>query len=310
MNRDIAKIRLAIYETMGLMKMLRQVIRERCSSTCIEEGDVLWMRDLERAMEESRNTGRPVFILFQEIPGCSTCISFAENVLKDRKIIDLIEKRFVACIVNNRGITLADHKALVQFNEPRCNNPVIRIVDANGTELLTRISGNYSSSSILRILQEFLCKTVVPRIEEIFFEMECYWEGQGCLDFVCSQFEKEAVLSTTAVLMNHMEMVRVQFDPLKLDMKQFLKEIDKYKIITRVLFTDPTIQQIIAKVWKRESTLQTSFKGKWHPARHSDQRYFIKQSASSSAPLFDRQSMALNGKLWASTRGYLPPHLS
>ena len=35
----------------------------------IEKGTVRWSADLESAKMVSRKTGRPVFLLFQEIPG-------------------------------------------------------------------------------------------------------------------------------------------------------------------------------------------------------------------------------------------------
>ena len=35
----------------------------------IEVGAVQWGRDLDRAQQLSAETGRPVFVLFQEVPG-------------------------------------------------------------------------------------------------------------------------------------------------------------------------------------------------------------------------------------------------
>lgn len=34
-----------------------------------ELGQVRWTRDLEAAFSESREAGKPVFLLFQEVPG-------------------------------------------------------------------------------------------------------------------------------------------------------------------------------------------------------------------------------------------------
>ena len=35
----------------------------------VEVGAVRWSRDLDGALAKSRETGRPVFLLFQEVPG-------------------------------------------------------------------------------------------------------------------------------------------------------------------------------------------------------------------------------------------------
>ncbi|MFT5107646.1 MAG: hypothetical protein ACI9UA_003280 [Pseudoalteromonas tetraodonis] len=35
----------------------------------IEIGKVKWGRDLDAALAKSKKTGRPIFILFQEVPG-------------------------------------------------------------------------------------------------------------------------------------------------------------------------------------------------------------------------------------------------
>ena len=35
----------------------------------IEVGDVRWGRDLDAALENSAKTGKPVLVLFQEVPG-------------------------------------------------------------------------------------------------------------------------------------------------------------------------------------------------------------------------------------------------
>ncbi|NNL77559.1 MAG: hypothetical protein HKO68_14585 [Desulfobacterales bacterium] len=47
----------------------------------IEVGHVRWGRDFETALQISANTGKPVLVLFQEIPGCSGVRKFGREVL-------------------------------------------------------------------------------------------------------------------------------------------------------------------------------------------------------------------------------------
>lgn len=35
----------------------------------VETGQVAWLRDLDQAKRRSADTGKPIFLLFQEIPG-------------------------------------------------------------------------------------------------------------------------------------------------------------------------------------------------------------------------------------------------
>ena len=47
----------------------------------IEVGDVRWERDFDAAIRNSAKTGKPVLVLFQEIPGCSGVQKFGREVL-------------------------------------------------------------------------------------------------------------------------------------------------------------------------------------------------------------------------------------
>ena len=46
--------------------------------TPVEVGLVQWGRDLDGALKKSSETGRPVLVLFQEVPGCSGCQSLTK----------------------------------------------------------------------------------------------------------------------------------------------------------------------------------------------------------------------------------------
>ena len=45
----------------------------------IEVGNVQWGRDLDAAFKNSAETGKPVLVLFQEIPGCSGCLLYTSD---------------------------------------------------------------------------------------------------------------------------------------------------------------------------------------------------------------------------------------
>ena len=43
----------------------------------VELGKVAWGRDFEQAVAESQKTGKPLMVLFDEVPGCGGCKTYA-----------------------------------------------------------------------------------------------------------------------------------------------------------------------------------------------------------------------------------------
>ena len=103
----------------------------------IEVGAVHWGRDLDQALKTSAATGRPVFVLFQEVPGCSGCQDFGRTVLTNPRIVEAVETEFLPVLVyNNRGSE--DRKLLQRFGEPAWNYQVVRFLDAEGRDIIPR----------------------------------------------------------------------------------------------------------------------------------------------------------------------------
>ena len=117
-----------------------------------ELGKVAWYRDFDQALAHSSKEDKPVFILFQEVPGCLTCRNYGKGVLSHSVIVETIEEYFIPlAIFNNKGGK--DREVLKRYNEPSWNNPVIRIVDAKGKSLIRHIAGDYSKA---RVAQEMI----------------------------------------------------------------------------------------------------------------------------------------------------------
>lgn len=103
----------------------------------IETGSVNWERDLGKALKSSGQTGRPVFLLFQEVPGCRGCQDFGRTVLSNPKVVEAIETEFFPVLVyNNRGGE--DRRLLERFNEPAWNYQVVRFLDSDGQDIIPR----------------------------------------------------------------------------------------------------------------------------------------------------------------------------
>jgi Thioredoxin-like len=102
----------------------------------IAVGSVHWGRNLDQALKTSGATGRPVLVLFQEVPGCSGCQDFGRTVLTNPQIVEAVEKEFLPVLVyNNRG---EDRQLLERFDEPAWNYQVVRFLDAEGRDIIPR----------------------------------------------------------------------------------------------------------------------------------------------------------------------------
>ena len=64
-------------------------------------GTVTWLRNLDAALAASAKTQKPVFALFQEIPGCAGCRQFGRDVLSNPLLVDAIENEFTPLLIHN-----------------------------------------------------------------------------------------------------------------------------------------------------------------------------------------------------------------
>lgn len=188
-----------------------------------ELGAVHWLRDLDAGTAEAKKSGRPLLILFQEVPGCANCTRYGSVTLSHPLLVEAIETLFVpVCIYNNKGGK--DGEALRAFGEPAWNNPVVRIVRADHSDLLPRIADFRSSatlaSGIIQALQttgtnvpaylklleeELLARESV--LETATFSMYCFWTGEGALGAI------PGVIETAPGFQDGQEVVRVTYNP-------------------------------------------------------------------------------------------------
>ena len=192
-------------------------------SNPIELGDVRWLRSLEEAQSKSKLEGKPILILFQEIPGCATCRNYGSEVLTNPLLVETIETYFIPLAIhNNKGG--ADEVVLKKYNEPAWNNPVVRIVNAQGVDIASRLSGNYSAAGLSSLMCNVLIKIngAAPTYLQLLtdellarqrgtaeatYSMYCFWTGEALFGRL------NGVVKTTAGFQNGKEIVFVEYDP-------------------------------------------------------------------------------------------------
>jgi hypothetical protein len=187
-----------------------------------ELGQVAWLRDHDRAVALAAEQGKPVLLLFQEIPGCSTCVRFGQDVLTHPLMVELIAERFVpVAIFNNRRGRDAD--ILRRYGEPSWNNPVVRLLGPDGAELLPRLADRYDALGLhgkitaalgllgqdvpgyFRLLERDLLLEY-GLSQSVVYRTPCFWSGETSLA------QHPAVITTDAGWVDGEEAVQVHFD--------------------------------------------------------------------------------------------------
>jgi len=249
----------------------------------VELGKVSWYRDYDAALELAKQKDKPVLILFQEVPGCATCRNYGQNVLSNPLLVEAIEDQFVPLVIhNNKGGK--DREILNKYNEPTWNNPVVRIVDAEGKNIVKRVARNYSATGLYNAMEQALEETYRPvpeyvqilgeelqatnsrSLKEKYFSMYCFWTGEKELG------ASDGVLLTEAGFMKGREVVKVTYDEQK-------------------------ISEIELETYARQRDFTPITKDNSYAWASNDEDYFLRRSNYRYLPLSDLQKTKINSAL-------------
>jgi hypothetical protein len=185
-----------------------------------EAGPVLWGRDLDQSLIASGKTGKPVFALFQEIPGCSGCKQFGREVLSHPLVAEAVQNEFTPLLIyNNKGGK--DAAVLQRFGEPAWNYQVVRFLDSESRDILPRKAqvwdiGGIASRMVAsleasqRQVPNYLRLLSLEHSAELktaAFSMHCFWTGEVKLGQI------PGVITTEAGFLAGREVTRVQYAP-------------------------------------------------------------------------------------------------
>ena len=223
----------------------------------VELGTVHWMRDYDAALSLASSTGKPVLILFQEVPGCATCRNYGLQVLSHPLLAEAAGEFFVPLAVfNNRGG--ADAEVLTLFREPSWNNPVVRIIDGSGREIVRRLADDYSpggfSGALIEALRasgarapEYLRLvhaelTAAGSPETAVRSMFCFWQGEIELGGI------DGVVATRAGFADGAEVVEVTYDSSRLSYAALLRQASRLQCADNVFALNDQQRAIAGRV--------------------------------------------------------------
>lgn len=273
----------------------------------IELGKVKWLRNLDQGIKQSEAGNKPVFLLFQEVPGCATCRNYGNNVLSHPLIVEAIEELFVpVAIFNNKGGE--DAKVLRYFGEPSWNNPVVRIVDHKKKDIVSRVGGNYSQLGIvnamisaltlsnkaipnyLSLLQEEL-QAEARGTEKATLSMYCFWTGEKNIG------QLDGVIKTLPGFVGGREVVTLEFDPQVISYETLLESANAQSCAQHVYAENDKQASIASKVIGKN---RTSDAGTFRLDR--EPKYYLSKTIYQYIPMTDLQATKVNSLIGQQKR--------
>lgn len=259
-----------------------------------ELGHVHWLRDYNEAIAQSKEKSLPIFIFFQEVPGCHTCSTFGKQVMSHPLIVEAIETHFIPLAVyNNKGGK--DARILKLYKEPSWNNPVIRIVNSEGEDVVQRHASAYMPAQVVNTIQNallasnqisptylnLLYQELSDNKEEAILSMYCFWTGEREIGSM------KGVISTQAGYMNGTEVVKVKYDPSLISYEDLINDSARKKCADKV-YTNESNELAIAN----DNEIPTRGLNKYKVDRQD--KYYLSKTDFQYIPMLSIQATKSN----------------
>ncbi len=300
--------------TLGVLVVVVSVQTVRAADAPRELGDIQWHRGFDASAAEAAKQNRPMLVLFQEVPGCSTCVNYGQGPLSHPLIVEAAETLFHPVAVFN-NIDGADKTTLASFKEPSWNNPVVRVMTPDRKPLAPRLANDYSLAGLAGAMVAALdaSDTTVPTwlqlladegtarrrgLEQATFVMHCFWEGEGSLGGL------NGAITTKPGFVGGAEVVHVQFDPKVISYEKLLGEARKMKCASKVFTHNKAQQTAAAKVVGEQATpLKSSIRPDKTP------KYYLANTVYEHIPMTETQAARVNSAIGSKRNpdGFLSP---
>lgn len=227
----------------GSLSAIAQTQTANQAESPVEVGTVNWSRDLDEAFTKSKKNGKPVFLLFQEVPGCAGCQKFGREVLSQPLLVEAIEDEFIPVVVYNNRPGGNDKQLLERFNETAWNYQVIRFLNAEGNDIVERKDGIWSVEGVAKRMIETLEKQKrdVPKYlstaavvadqsshAQVAFAQHCFWTGEYNLGGI------EGVITTEAGWLDGREVTLVRYDKNNLALASLARQASQVRCADKV----------------------------------------------------------------------------
>ncbi len=260
----------------------------------------MWLRDLDTALANSEKSGKLVFALFQEIPGCAGCKQFGREVLSHPIIVAAIESEFTPLLIhNNKAGT--DAEVLKRFGEPAWNYQVVRFLDAAGADIIPRKDKVWEtgplSERMIAVLEKakrpvptwltLLASEQSPQLQQVALAMGCFWTGEMQIGQI------DGVVTTEAGFIGGREVTLVKYDPAVLSLAGLASAAAKSRC------ADALYVPSVAMKSASDAGLNVTSLADYRAAPVSDQKKQLQGTAAAKLKLVGSQATKVNA--WIRT---------
>jgi len=250
-----------------------------------ELGIIPWRLDQEAARAEAKKTGKPLMVLYTELPGCGGCKVFGRRQLSHPLVVD-----GSACFV----------PLAVKF----VGWPTTHFRDAEGKDLIPKVGHSREVGPLLTGMVQALeankheappylklAAMETAKTETAVFGMGCFWSGEVKLGGV------DGVVATRAGFLRG-EVVEVKFDPAVVSYRELLQQARKLScasfVVARTDEQAKTAREVVGgnsakRVIRSDDPMRFSEKDTKYRLRHRP-RYFL-------LPLTEMQATKVNAAL-------------
>ncbi len=274
-----------------------------------EVGTVKWGRDMDEALRASAASGKPVFALFQEVPGCAGCKQFGREVLSDAALVAAIHESFTPVLIHNNAGG-KDAATLKKYGEPAWNYQVVRFLNAQGADLIPRKDQVWETAPLARRMAAALKAAgrpvpaglaqgaPAPALRQAAFVMACFWTGEMKLGQI------EGVLTSEAGFIGGREVTLVSYDPARLPLASLAAAAAKVECAQAVFVPEADRAEL------KTTRLTVAALNGYRAAPAGDQKKQLQGTPAARLRLTPEQATKLNAWLRvdaAKARSFLTP---
>lgn len=230
---------------MRMLHLLASLLLATCYAQAknpVEVGDVAWGRDYDVALEQAKQSGKPIFLLFQEVPGCAGCKQFGQDVLTDPEVVDTIESNFIPLLIHNNKPG-EDARIRKRYSEPAWNYQVVRFLDEEGQDIIPRKDRVWSKLELLSRIRLVLTNSDRKSLHSkktqttarVALCQYCFWTGEMKIGAI------PGVLITEAGFIDGREVTLATYDPSQVSLETLVQKAGEEGVASSIYLDDPTL---------------------------------------------------------------------
>ena len=114
--------------------------------TALNAATIGWQHNYQKALAKAKGGDKPLLV-YLYLPNCKSCSYMNDNVFSDKRVIDYVEKNYVAVKLypNDKGLPQALQSGM---------SPVFYFLNSQNAEVIESVMGGKNAEKFLELLQK------------------------------------------------------------------------------------------------------------------------------------------------------------